>query len=140
MILSFRQGEPICAKVLDFGLAQIEQQPDSGEQRITQHGCALGSPLYMSPEQCQGRPVDARSDMYSFGCLMYEVLKGAPPFRGDSAFDTMNLHVHHQPPRLDDFITSANLRHVIGRCLAKSPDERFASAQEIANELNLVVA
>lgn len=139
VILSFRSGEPICAKVLDFGLAQIDQKPELPEQRITQHGCALGSPLYMSPEQCQGRPVDARSDMYSFGCLMYEVLKGAPPFRGETAFDTMNLHVHHVPPRLDDFISSANLRHVIGRCLAKAPEERFASAQELTHELNSVV-
>ena len=70
---------------------------------------------------------------------MYEVLKGAPPFRGETAFDTMNLHVHHVPPRLDDFISSANLRHVIGRCLAKAPEERFANAQELTHELNSVV-
>ncbi|MDZ4837374.1 MAG: protein kinase [Candidatus Melainabacteria bacterium] len=126
--------------MLDFGLAQVDQKPEIDDQKLTQHGCALGSPLYMSPEQCQGKPVDARSDIYSFGCLMYEVLKGSPPFRGDSAFDTMNLHVHHRPPQLDDFVTSPSLRSVIGRCLAKTPEERFASAQDITRELNAVTA
>ena len=139
VILSFPPGEAACAKVLDFGLAQSDSNNDLDHQRLTQHGCALGSPLYMSPEACQGKQVDARSDMYSFGCLMYEVLKGVPPFRGESAFDTMNLHVHHRPPQLDS-LQSPQLRDLIGRCLAKTPEERFSSAQEITNELNLVVA
>lgn len=138
VILSCVSGEPVCAKVLDFGLAQTAEKLEE-EQKLTQHGYALGSPLYMSPEQCQGMAVDARSDMYSFGCLMYEVLRGAPPFKGPSALDTMNLHVYERAPRLDQFVSSRQLRYLIERCLSKSPGDRFNSAQEITYELAAAV-
>lgn len=141
IMLSCQRGGDFDAKILDFGLAQIEnkvQEDALEQQRLTQAGIALGSPLYMSPEQCQGHSVDSRSDVYSFGCLMYEVLRGAPPFRGATAVDTMRAHVNASIPRLDDLEVSPRLNHVIRRCLAKMPAERFASAQEISQELSAV--
>jgi len=134
VMVSFQPGE-FTVKILDFGLAQIDHKDDVEAQKITQAGCALGSPLYMSPEQCQGHSVDSRSDVYSFGCLMYEVLKGRPPFRGATAIDTMRQHVNERVPTLEDVVSSEKLRYLINKCLAKSPTERFATAQDLSQEL-----
>ncbi len=140
VMLSCEPGQDFFVKILDFGLAQVSCEQEDNLQKLTSFGALLGSPLYMSPEQCAGKPVDARSDMYSFGCLMYEALRGRPPFIGDNALETMNLHINEDVPPLDDRPYSENLRHLISRCLAKSPEHRFASTQELSRQLSVLVS
>lgn len=134
ILLSCQDPKNINVKIVDFGLAQTDFTPP--DQRLTQLGQVFGSPLYMSPEQCQGQTVDTRSDIYSFGCVMYEVLKGAPPFYGKSPLETMNMHVHLKPPTLSQ--ASTHLAHLIGRCLSKDPAERFSTLQEISSQLRSI--
>src|SRR5206468_896056 len=91
-----RKGE---VKVADFGLSRCftpEQQP----LNLTASGVTMGTPLYMSPEQVQGHPVDARSDIYSFGVTCYALLAGHPPFTGQTAFEVALRHVQAEPPAL----------------------------------------
>ena len=81
-------------KLLDFGIAK-QIQPSEDSQNLTASGQVFGSPLYMSPEQCMGGKLDARADIYSLGCVMYEVLCGRPPLIGKSPIETMQMHVHN---------------------------------------------
>jgi serine/threonine protein kinase len=127
------------AKIVDFGIAKLLGQDESIAQRLTQTGETFGSPAYMSPEQCLGQIVDSRSDIYSFGCVMYEALCGAPPHAGDSVFDTVHRHVNSAPPPLVapqlDEPARARLEGLILRCLAKGPADRFDDAAAIEKEL-----
>lgn len=82
-------------KILDFGIAQIET-----DQRLTKTGALLGSPSYMSPEQIDGLELDPRSDIYSFGCLMFEVLTGQTPFEGKTSLETLAMHKNSVPFQL----------------------------------------
>lgn len=126
------------AKIVDFGLAKVIQSSPSGQQ-LTQTGELFGSPLYMSPEQCSGRTLDARSDIYAFGCVMYEALCGQPPFIGETVFETINKHLNSPPPplnapQLDDDIRQ-RVELLILKCLAKDVDARFSSANDVVAEL-----
>lgn len=130
-ILLTRKG---VAKVADFGLAQLTQL---GDMRLTQAGMTMGTPLYMSPEQVQGKKVDQRSDLYSLGVTFYHLLAGRPPFRGESAFAVAYHQVHSEPPPLSATRSDlpAALCELVHRMLAKNPEQRFASAQAILVEL-----
>ena len=90
-----REGE---VKVADFGLARLS---GATELNLTQVGITMGTPLYMSPEQVEGRAVDPRSDIYSFGVTCFHMLTGAPPFRGDTALSVAVQHLKTQPERLE---------------------------------------
>ncbi len=95
MLVPCDQG-PEITKVVDFGIARlIPNEGASGEamHQLTQTGEVFGSPLYMSPEQCLGKHPDQRSDIYAMGCLMYEVLAGRPPLKGDSFLETMHMQM-----------------------------------------------
>jgi serine/threonine-protein kinase len=123
-------------KVADFGLSRFFA---GGAQplNLTQSGVALGTPLYMSPEQVQGKPVDHRSDVYSFGVTSYHLLAGEPPFRGDSAFDVALKHVQDEPRLLSDLRPDlpADLCAIVHKMMAKNPDGRYQSAREIVRDL-----
>lgn len=121
------------AKLVDFGIAKITA-PEEG-QNLTQTGEVFGTPLYMSPEQCLGRKVDARSDIYSLGCVLYECLAGKPPFQGQSAIETIMMHVN--PPELALATTDASkdLKSIIQKSLEPDPDERYQSAINLAQDL-----
>ena len=122
-------------KVLDFGVAKLV----TSEARLTATGSTFGTPEYMSPEQVQSRDIDHRSDLYSLGVLLYEMLTGKPPFTGKSAVTIALSHVRDRPPALepsDDL--PKTLRRVLKRLLAKYPDERFDTARDVAEELALV--
>ncbi len=119
------------AKLVDFGLAKF-LNGDAPSQDLTQSGEIVGSPLYMSPEQCCGKILDQRSDIYSLGCLMYEAICGKPPFHGSSVFDTMHMHLHDEPHEPNRSLCSSTLSNIIYRCLRKNPDQRFGSAGELA--------
>jgi len=120
-------GVPL-VKLVDFGLAKVT----GGENpKLTLNGEVIGSPLYMSPEQCQGLPLDCRSDIYSLGCLMYEAICGYPPYRGETALDTFRLHVEgvYQEPSAN--LCSEHLREILRKCLSKRPEDRFSSLEQI---------
>jgi serine/threonine-protein kinase len=135
-ILVARKGE---VKVADFGLTRClsgDQQPLS----LTQSGIAMGTPLYMSPEQVQGYPVDPRSDIYSFGVSCFHMLVGEPPFRGSSAFDVAIKHVQCEPPQLSTIRPDLppELCAIVHKMMAKFPSERYQACKDIIRDLNRV--
>lgn len=130
----------IIVKLVDFGIAKINVpgEIDRG-QTLTRTGEVFGSPLYMSPEQCAGLSLDARSDIYSLGCLMYEVVAGKTPLIGSTAFDTMQMHLKNKPvkptevsPRIS---LSPQTEAAIMQCLAKRPRDRFNSVADLYEAL-----
>ena len=114
------------AKLLDFGLAKLVCV-DADVTR-TQNGVVLGTAAYMSPEQAEGRPLDVRSDVFSFGVVLYEMLSGNRAFRGTTALQIMNAVVRDEPPSLQ---TSPALDRIVRRCLQKSPSQRFQTMGEL---------
>jgi dienelactone hydrolase len=122
-------------KVLDFGLAK-RVDPSGGEQEaLTAEGVAVGTLAYMSPEQLRAEPVDRRSDLYSLGVVLYEMLAGWVPFRGSSAIATADAILHSAPPALGPAVVPGRLKAVVGRLLEKDPARRIASAEELDTEL-----
>ena len=120
-------------KLLDFGIAQVGPGPDSDDEPtqvkgLTEAGMLLGTAGYMSPEQAEAKPVDARSDIFSFGLVLYEMLTGRHAFEGDSAIAIMGAILYKEPARFD---APPALQEIVRRCLRKSPAERFQSAMEL---------
>ena len=134
-------GDAGAVKVLDFGLAKLIARAD-GEPRPVGHamtfeGHILGTPAYMSPEQSQGRAVDARSDVFALGVVIYELLIGRRPFAGATPiemFIAIECDEPAAPSTLDPRVSPA-VEAVVMRCLRKRPDERFASCRELAEAL-----
>jgi serine/threonine protein kinase/Tol biopolymer transport system component len=131
-------------KILDFGLAKLTQIEDKSqatnlptEAAGTEPGVVLGTLGYMSPEQVRGKPADARSDIFSFGAILYEMLSGRRAFHGDSAADTMSAILKEDPPDLSVTNQSVppGLDRIVRHCLEKSPERRFHSAHDIAFDL-----
>lgn len=118
MVRTVENSEEIV--ILDFGLAKIVQEGNPAAQTLTGTTGIPGSPSYMSPEMCEQQAVDERSDIYSLGCLMYEMLTGAPPFTGDSALDLMYKHAHESPPPFNSKSTPKSLAKAVLRCLEKN--------------------
>ncbi|MEM4725078.1 MAG: serine/threonine-protein kinase, partial [Candidatus Hadarchaeum sp.] len=116
--------EPV---LTDFGVARIA---DTGTQ--TASGVIIGTPAYMSPEQASGRPTDHRSDIYSLGVMLYEMLSGKLPFEGDSQASILIKHITEPPPPLPTAIASPEVQAVIERALAKNPDDRYQKAGDLA--------
>lgn len=131
-------GERV-AKVADFGLCKTNQEATLQFGALTQAGTALGTPLYMSPEQCRSGAIDVRSDIYSFGCVLFEMITGEPPFEGDSAAAIMMKQVHEPIPHLVQKSGSsqaiAQLDKLISKCTAKDPKDRYQSFNDVRAEL-----
>ena len=123
-------------KVTDFGLSRFFAG-DTPALNLTQSGMTLGTPLYMSPEQVQGQPLDHRSDVYSFGVTCYHLLAGEPPFKGMTAFDVAIKHVQDQPRPLAEHRPDlpADLCGMVHKMMAKNPADRYASARDILRDL-----
>lgn len=122
-------------KIVDFGIAR---KASNLTEQLTIEGEVFGSPLYMSPEQCQGNELDARADIYSLGCVLFECLTGRPPFRGISAFDTMTMHLNERPAPLSSMINLGpygELDEIVERCLEKNPEKRYQQMSELASAL-----
>jgi beta-lactam-binding protein with PASTA domain/tRNA A-37 threonylcarbamoyl transferase component Bud32 len=123
-------------KVTDFGIARAVAS--DGEQTVTQTGMVIGTASYLSPEQAQGNPVDARSDVYSLGCVLYEMLTGSPPFQGESPLAIAYKHVREDPPppsHANPDVPAA-LDAIVMKALAKNPENRFSSALEMKHDLD----
>ena len=120
------------AKLLDFGLAKLMVNAGT-EYTQTIDGTVLGTAGYMSPEQAQGRTLDARSDIFSFGALLYEMLSGKRAFAGDSMLDTLNAVVREEPAPLQSAAAD-----IVTRCMAKQPAQRFQSMAEVRAALQQV--
>ena len=124
-------------KILDFGIAKLIEGDDAGEHR-TNTGTVMGTPSYMSPEQCRGAgKVDLRADLYSLGCIFFELVCGQPPFIRDGSGAVMGAHMYEQPPPPRTLAPSLSpaLDAFILRLLAKNPDERFATATDLLHAL-----
>ena len=135
-------------KILDFGLAKLQENPRSPIRaqkfpadpdaptlvESTEPGKVMGTPAYMSPEQVRGEPVDHRSDIFAFGCVLYEMLSGMPAFRRDTPVESMNSILNQEPAdlRADKPDISPALERVVLRCLEKQPENRFQSAKDLA--------
>ncbi|MDF3290970.1 protein kinase domain-containing protein [Streptomyces silvisoli] len=129
---------PTTVKVLDFGIAKALTEAAT---RLTGSGAAPGTPAYLSPEQISGGEIDHRADLYAMGCLLYELLTGAPPFRADSPFAVMHQHVYAEPvpvSRLRAEVPPA-VEAVIARALRKDPADRFADAESMRAALTEAV-
>ena len=125
-------------KVADFGLARVTD--DRRKIELTEIGVAMGTPLYMSPEQVEGRSVDRRSDIYSLGVTLYHMLAGKPPFDGDTPLSVAVQHLNNEPPALADQRADLPdaLCQAIHRMLAKDPASRFDNASDLLDELSAV--
>ncbi|HEV8610295.1 MAG TPA: serine/threonine-protein kinase, partial [Thermoanaerobaculia bacterium] len=132
-------------KILDFGLAKLKQ-PEPGTEKETElptgtmgtePGVVLGTMGYMSPEQVRGQPADRRSDLFSFGAILYEMLSGQRAFRGDTAADTITAILTKEPPDLSQTNREIHpgLDRILRHCLEKNPEERFESARDLAFDL-----
>lgn len=132
------------AKVLDFGVARLREIPRRGdaltmasEALLTQEGRLLGTPAYMAPEQARGRETDARTDIFAFGCVFFEMLTGRAPFGGGSLADTLSevLRADPLPAAKSAGAVPPRLCPVLARCLAKSPEDRYADADALLRDL-----
>ncbi len=120
------------AKVMDFGLARSE-----GRSRLTQTGMIVGTVAYMAPEQAVSGQADARTDLYSLGCVLYQMATGRPPFEADDPISVISMHINVPPvaPRFYNPVIPTALESIVLRLLAKDPTERYASADELARIL-----
>ena len=128
-------------KILDFGLAKLREPPASGldptrigPTRAATESVVLGTAGYMSPEQVRGQPADHRSDIFSFGAMLYEMVSGHRAFKGETPIETLSAILKHDPPELSstDAAVSPPLASVIQHCLEKERDQRFQSARDLA--------
>lgn len=141
MLVEF-EGKKDVVKVVDFGIAKLMPSSGKQSQNLTQTGEIFGSPIYMSPEQCQALPLDARSDIYSMGAMMYESLTGQPPLMGDTILDTMQMQVATRPLSFadvrPDLELPEELEQVVFKALEKKPEDRYQSMEEFGSALQHV--
>lgn len=130
-------------KIVDFGISKILPHGRFPGQDLTNAGDVVGSPLYMSPEQCKGLSLDGRSDIYSLGCLMYQAISGMLPFLGENALQTLSKHICDPPPKFKeiapDLKIPAELERIIFRTLEKEPDKRYDTVAELREDLEKVL-
>jgi serine/threonine-protein kinase len=130
-------------KLLDFGIAKLGDRSVQANQKLTQHGMVLGTPAYMAPEQAAGQEADVRSDVYSCGIILYQLLTGHRPFEGDANIDVLLMHINTQPKSLRAVADGAwipdAVERVVLRALAKRPAQRFQSAGQLRQALEQAV-
>ncbi len=139
----------VTVKLLDFGVArrvQVRQEgidPDKkqqypGSETLTKSGEIIGTPRYLSPEQALGIPVDERSDIYSLGCIAFEMFSGKPPFAGDTVFETIQMHLdaYNRPTLPSDAHLPESLRKLIEKMIARFPEDRIQSMSQLRSEID----
>jgi serine/threonine-protein kinase len=135
VLLAETKGSEL-VQLVDFGLAQVEEEV----QKLTQDGECCGSPAYMSPEHCTGETLDGRSDIYSFGVVMYETLTGVVPFKGRTSVETMRLQVYENAPTFGtvrpDLNIPSEVQQVVMKCLEKDPGKRYQTAGQLKDVIS----
>lgn len=129
-----KTGQKTSVKIIDMGLAKAVSSSQN-EQRLTSTGYVVGTPVYMSPEQCMGQELSTASDIYSLAVVMYEALIGKPPFSAETAMLLMQEHLNAAPTKPEDFGIPHTLSEMIMTCLSKDPRARTHSASELAELL-----
>ena len=134
IVLCEKAGQADWVKVLDFGIAKRSSETDPNEAKLTQQGTVVGTPPYMSPEQFTGKPIDARSDIYSLGIVAYQMLTGELPFMANTAWEWATQHMTAQPKSIDATPVASSIpmgaREAVMHSLAKDPAARFDTVQE----------
>ncbi len=137
-VLQEERTEKLHVTITDFGLAKLLSE----DQHLTKTGIALGSPPYMSPEQVEAKPVDERADIYSLGCLMFELLTRTKPFDGDNVQVILLAQMNHAPPtlaeRAKDVAFPPELEQIVAKCLAKNKEQRYANVMDLRSDLRAV--
>lgn len=142
MIVSLVADERIWVNIVDFGIAKLLEASEE-THCLTQEGHTVGSPMYMSPEQAQAHKVDARSDIYSLGCVMYEAITGQPPFKAGTAVQITMKHMSEKPgdpAKVPGGNCPAYLDRVILKCLEKNPTDRYQNMFDLRADLLRVKA
>ncbi len=144
IFLTTQGGLPDYPKVLDFGLAKVtEKQMRPGSVILTQEGMVFGTPEFMSPEQARGEPLDGRSDIYSLGVILFELLTGKLPFDANQPMEYINAHISKQPMMLKDRAPGREfplgLEEILQKAMAKRAEDRFASAAQFGQALREVL-
>lgn len=136
MITRFRGVEEF-VKVLDFGIAKVKE-PDGSSQKLTQAGVVYGTPEYLSPEQAQAKELDGRSDLYSMGIILYEMVTGTVPFQSKTAVAVLASHVYEEPKKPSDLARhtiSPEMERIIMKAIQKDPRKRYQTAMEFLADL-----
>ncbi len=123
------------AHIIDFGVARLQAVDVRQSQNLTRTGDVFGSPMYMSPEQCLGIAQDERSDVYSLGCILFEMITGNPPFQGSNAVQTIVQHLNESPTWKAG---NADVQAIVNKCLQKVPDDRYQSVEELQRDLSSI--
>jgi len=136
VFLTTRDGTPDFVKILDFGIAKVA----NGPTRLTRKGEVLGTPHYMSPEQCEGEDIDQRTDIYALGVLLYEMLTGHVPHDADTVMGILTKHLYEDPmpPTIRVPQVSKDLERVVMRCLDKNPERRYPTMRELGLDLSRI--
>ena len=139
ILLTGFRGEENFVKILDFGIAKIKQPEGQQEQKLTQAGIVYGTPEYLSPEQAQALELDRRTDIYSLGVMLYEMMCGQVPFKSDSAVEILTAHVFNEPTPPSKVApagrVSPTMEGIIKKAMAKDPGDRFQDALEMFRAL-----
>jgi serine/threonine-protein kinase len=135
-VMLAKTADGVRVKLVDFGIVKPIDPQEAARAALTTTGQALGTPYCMAPEQITGRRLDARTDIYALGVLMFEMLSGKKPFEGQSAIEVADKHLSVKPARLVNIAAVPEaLDNVVQRCLAKSPDHRYSTPAEVAAAL-----
>jgi len=142
ILLTTYRGEEDFVKVLDFGIAKVKDPEGGPEQKLTQAGVVYGTPEYLSPEQAQALELDHRTDLYSLGCILYEMLTGAVPFKAPTAVNILMMHVYEEPKRPTEVLSEVapEMEKIILKAMSKKPEERYQTAMEFFEDLELHAA
>lgn len=127
-------------KIVDFGIAKLAQSEDGQMQELTRTGEIFGSPIYMSPEQCQGSTIDQRTDIYALGCVLFECLTGSPPFLAENAMTTMAKRLTHEPETLKEGSLGVEfpqaIEDIVNKMLQLNPAARYQDLDSVISDLN----
>ena len=139
ILLTEFRGESMFVKILDFGIAKITNQ-EGQEKQLTQAGIVYGTPEYLSPEQAQAKQLDNRTDIYSLGVMLFEIMTGRVPYSSASAVEVLTMHVFNEPPRpsaVAPHRVSPTMEGIILKAMAKKAEDRFQSALEFFRALEM---